>query len=178
MWGRRGGCLVVGRSPRCSLDSCNPRRSHASPPTPPAGLAPLAPGPGASPDRLLHPACKTCSFAERKLESEVGGVWPLPLRRLILLNRLELPPLRKSFPDLAMVPPTLAYTYSLTELQLRTSQAASCLGASILAFSLAWKTLLPSHPKISSLVPLRVLPRPHYCFLYPPALPPLLRHLL
>lgn len=91
MWGRRGGCLAVGRSARCSLDSCDTRRSHASPPTPPAGLAPLAPGPGASPDRLLHPACKTCSFAEKKLESEVGGVWPLPLPRLIPLNRLELP---------------------------------------------------------------------------------------
>ncbi|XP_054945095.1 uncharacterized protein [Physeter macrocephalus] len=60
----------------------------------PAGLGPLAPGPGASPDRLPHPASNAGSFVECKLASEILTAWPLPLRRLTPLNRLELPPLR------------------------------------------------------------------------------------
>ena len=43
LWGRRRGCLVARRSLRCSLDSCDTRRSHASPLNPPPQASALWP---------------------------------------------------------------------------------------------------------------------------------------
>ena len=89
-----GGCLLAGRGPGSCLDSRYTGRSQALHLHPhPRGPRPF--GPWDSPDGLPHPGG---SITEGKLASDLGAAWLLPLRLVIPLLPMELPPSRESFP--------------------------------------------------------------------------------